>query len=145
MQPSTCRCHHSKRSADLLCRSAVLRLDPAGAGLVSYYIMAICIVNNKMSSVVGQFAVVPAISHQGCPNSPTIRALSAALPPAGASLIWTSLLINRGWRIRPDGFCRDVCDPQFVDVITAICPWPRSKRHSRNGTSNSTTASRPGA
>ena len=47
----------------------------------------------------------------------------------------------RGWRIRPDGFCRDVCDPRYV-AVTAFCRRPRPNRRSRNRTSNSTTANR---
>jgi len=33
------------------------------------------------------------------------------------------------------GFCRDVCDPRYVDAITAFRPCPRSNRHSRDRTS----------
>jgi len=43
---------------------------------------------------------------------------------------------THGWRIRHDGFCRDVCAPRHVDPSTAFCPCPRSERHSRNRTSH---------
>jgi hypothetical protein len=37
------------------------------------------------------------------------------------------------------------CMRPSVRTITPFCPWPRPKRHSRNRTSNSTTAGRRGA
>ena len=50
--------------------------------------------------------------------------------PSGA-YIQSNVCAARGWRIRPDGFCRDVCAPRYVNAIIAFCPCPISKRHSR--------------